>query len=345
MTDTAGLVDAFDQRVKRRGERRDFFKAVLGATAVGVGAFAFASEAAAQAVTDSDILNFALNLEYLEAQFYLYAATGRGLTAGQQTGTGRQGAVSLTGTNPPRQVDFTGDPIVRQYALEIAQDEANHVNFLRSQLKTAAVAQPAINISGDANGAFTAAAVASGVDLSASNGVFDPYSSPNNFLLGAYIFEDVGVTAYKGSSALLTNNDFLDAAAGILAVEAFHAGIVRGALYRRGMAIPALRTAADKISDGRDFLDGTAATSATSNPQLQADDDQGISPVQTSLTTSAGTTTATASNFVPTDANGVAFSRSAAQVLNVVYLSKAAVTLGGFFPAGVNGTIRTSAAN
>jgi hypothetical protein len=31
-------------------------------------------------------------------------------------------------------------------------------------------------------------------------------------------------------------------------------------------------------------------------------------------------------------------------VLNIVYLSKAAVTAGGFFPAGLNGAIKTSTA-
>jgi hypothetical protein len=48
---------------------------------------------------------------------------------------------------------------------------------------------------------------------------------------------------------------------------------------------------------------------------------------------------------VPTDANGIAFSRSAGQVLNIVYLSKAALVGGGFFPSGVNGFIKTSAAS
>ena len=45
----------------------------------------------------------------------------------------------------------------------------------------------------------------------------------------------------------------------------------------------------------------------------------------------------------PTDAKGIAFGRTAQQVLNSGGLSAAAVTAGGFFPAGVNGTIRSSA--
>ena len=335
MSDTEQLIEALDSRVRRREERRAFFKVALGAAAVGAGAFAFATPAAAQTVTDTDILNFALNLEYLEAQFYSYAAFGTGLNAsllGGVTTTGAQGSVSTSGSNPPRQVDFSGDPLIGQYAREIAADEIAHVAFLRTALTaTAAVAQPAINISGDAASAFTAAARASGVVD--ANSIFDPYASPNNFLLASFIFEDVGVTAYKGAAPLLSSKVFLEAAAGILAVEAYHASIIRTVLYQRGIANPALQLVetTEKISNARDLLDGTPAENLVRG--IGPDDDQGIAPI------------GNASNIAPLNSNGLAFSRTAPQVLNIVYLNRNAVTLGGFFPAGVNGTIRTSAAN
>ena len=79
-------------------------------------------------VKDTDILNFALNLEYLEAEFYQRAAYGVGLPSNLVTGKQSLGAV-VGG----RKVQFT-NPIVADYAVEIANDEKNHVIFLKSAL-------------------------------------------------------------------------------------------------------------------------------------------------------------------------------------------------------------------
>jgi hypothetical protein len=226
-----------------------------------------------------------------------------------------RGQVVATGA---RAVPFT-DQVVAQYAREIAADERAHVNFLRSALGAAAVSQPTIDISTNPNGAFSNAARASG--LIGPGQSFDPYASDEAFLLGAFIFEDVGVTAYKGASPLITNKTFLEAAAGLLAVEAYHAALVRTVLFAKGIQTPALIQATEAISNARDSLDGPT------------DLDQGVAPI------------GNASNIAPLDANGLAFSRTAGQVLNIVYLTGMATNQGGFFPNGVNGTIRTSQAS
>ena len=324
------IFEAMDAIERRRIERRNFLK-YAGAAGAAVGGLSLlaacgnddlpqaptptSAPTATPAQSDLNVLNFALNLEYAEAQFYSYAAFGSGLSPSLLTGAGTQGTV--TGG---RKVNFT-DPIVQQYALEIAQDESEHVNFLRTVLGSAAVAMPSINIDGSATGAFTAAAQAAGVVPMGT--VFDPYASDENFLLGAFIFEDVGVTAYKGASPLLINKTYLEAAAGILAAEAYHAGLIRTILYRKGVTVPALRTIAGQISDARDSLDGPY------------DDDQGITRADT-----------TASNIVPVDANGIAYSRNTDQVHHIVYLNATAgVSSGGFFPAGTNSAFRIAAAN
>jgi hypothetical protein len=315
MTTDDNLIQVLDARVKRREDRRDFFRLAAAAAVAAPIALTIGGQplSAQTAPSDADILNFALNLEYLEAQFYVFAVTGAGLTNDLLTGTGTRG--EATGG---RAVVFQ-DPIVAQYAREIANDEREHVRFLRSALGGATVAQPTIDISPNPNGAFSNAARAAG--LIGAGQSFDPYADDNSFLLGAYIFEDVGVTAYKGASPLIANKTFLEAAAGILAVEAYHAALIRTVLFRKGIATPSLIDATEMISNARDSLDGAS------------DMDQGIRPIGNQ------------SNIVPLDANGLAYSRSAGQVLNIVYLNKMAVTAGGFFPNGVNGPIRTSAAS
>ena len=210
-------------------DRRNFLRSagVAGLGVVGATALSSAgasSALAARGPSDGAILNFALNLEYLEAEFYSHAAFGHGLAHQFTTGKGRHGGV--TGG---RAVNWQ-TPAIRKYATEIAHDEVSHVKFLRSALGSARVARPEINL----KYSFTAAARAAG-RIGPRHQSFDPYANENNFLLAAFLFEDVGVTAYKGAAPLIDNKTYLEAAAGILAVEAYHAGIVRTNLYAKGL--------------------------------------------------------------------------------------------------------------
>ena len=309
----AFVKDAIARSSENPVDRRRFLRAAGIGTAgvVGVGALgvtagqAFAGGSPAPTgPSDAAVLNFALNLEYLEAEYYLRGVYGKGLADSQVDGSGELG-----GVKGGYKVKFD-TKIGQQYAEEIAQDELHHVDFLRAALGEAKVSRPAINLTD----AFNAAATAAGLIKEGES--FDPFANEDNFLLGAFVFEDVGVTAYKGAAPLISNKTFLEAAAGILAVEAYHAGLIRTLLLAKGLA-----ESAGAISDARDSLDG------------KSDDDQGIVDKRGKA------------NIVPTDANGLAYSRSAGSVLNIVFLNPKKVTSGGFFPKGVNGSINTSDAN
>ena len=266
-------------------------------------------------VTDADILNFALNLEYLEAEFYLRAATGSGLATAD---TGSSPGTVTGGTQ------VTGLTTAQQNILnEIAYDEQQHVRFLRSALGSAAVSRPAI----DLTASFNALASAAGIGAT-----FNPFSNFNTFLVGAFIFEDVGVTAYAGAAPLLSTAGitagYLTAAAGIMAVEAYHAAYVRtvltaGAIAQGSTRFPYL-TYANQVATLRATLGGSN---------------------ETQLVVPTGTTTATtivtpSAIVAATSANAIAYARTTDQVLHIVYgSSTVGVSKGAFFPNGLNGNI------
>lgn len=148
----------------------------------------------------TDVLNFALTLEYLEAEFYNNIVGSAGyLTA----------------------------PAAAQTALaKIKDDENKHVAFLKTALGAAAVAKPTFDFTGG-----------KGSGTGPFAGYLNSYAVQ---LAMAQTFEDTGVRAYKGQApALQGNRPILTAALEIHSVEARHASHVRQMRRALNAAIPA----------------------------------------------------------------------------------------------------------
>jgi hypothetical protein len=279
--------------------RREILQLGLVATLASTAGFPSAARAQdTKDIKDEDIFQFALNLEYMEAEYYLRGTTGKGI---DDSDVGSD-AGAVTGG---KQVSFK-TPAIGAFMREVAENELAHVRFYRKTLGDQAVPRPAI----DFDGGFAAVAKAAGLGED-----FDPFGNETNFVLGGMLFEDVGVTAYAGAATVLKNKDFLAAAAGILAVEAYHMGMARSTLYRKGEEA---WQAAKAVSDARDKIDGSE------------DKDQ---PIQMDGK----------ANIVPSTADAIAFTRTPQEVLRIVYLTdQKGASKGGFYPNGMNGTIKTT---
>jgi hypothetical protein len=264
--------------------RRDFAKkmgitagglvgaSMLGSTLLGGVTKAAAQQSSAAAtpsatVTDADILNFALNLEYLEAEFYTFATYGVGIV---QNGVIPASAESGPTTGGHKVPNIMSSPVA-YIAGDIRKDEQSHVKFLRSALGSAAVKKPTINL----------------------NALGIGFGSWEEFMILARAFEDVGSSAYTGAAPLISNKTYLEAAARILATEAQHSGAIRTHIIDRGIKC--------KPVDSVDVVPTTSTVFFTDNM-------------------------------------GLTIPRTTRQVLNIVYAG--GTTKGGFYPDGMNGTIK-----
>ena len=179
---------------------------------------------------------------------------------------------------------------------------------------------------------FGPLAVAATITTAATGtGSFNPFASFDYFLVGAFIFEDVGVTAYSGAAPLITAAGvaagYLTAAAGILAVEAYHASYVRTSAHRarhcRGFCIrlplPWLRLTWSKTCARR--LRSAPPPRASTSGSLET-----MLTLPTSISTPSAIVAASATN-------AVGFARTVNQVHHIVYGSATVgVKSGGFFP-------------
>lgn len=236
-----------EQLVSSPLARRQFAKRMVAGGLAAYGAVAIGNSAAllAQSITDIDILNFALNLEYLEAEFYTVATTGQRIAERNigVTGRGRSGA-TVGGSR------VALDERTSFIAQQITIDEQAHVTFLRTALRGDAVAKPAINLA------------ALGVG----------FNNQAEFLTVAAIFEDVGVSAYRGAAPLIDNSMILNAAAGIALTEAQHAGILRFLASDARLQVPQVDAKAVPtigLPNGRlFFVDGNALSPARTTAEV-----------------------------------------------------------------------------
>jgi hypothetical protein len=205
---------------------RERFMRKMGAASATVGGGSPSS--ATEAITETDILNFALNLEYLEAEFYTYAVEGKSITS---FGIGIDG--KATGENPASGGETTGGAQVvfdnneifsRDIAAEIGSDERAHVILLRNALGIAAVAKPNIKL----------------------NALGIGFDNQVDFLTVARILEDIGVTAYTGAAGMLKSPGVITTAARLLAAEAEHAGSIHTQVAKLKIASSAV--------DGADLI-------------------------------------------------------------------------------------------
>jgi rubrerythrin len=156
--------------------------------------------------TVTEILNFALTLEYLEAEFYNTALDSASPVSGMFPNDAAKGAFQT-----------------------LAAHENAHVALLKGALGGDAVAKPTFD--------FTAGNGSGTGPLSGNNSPFKNYAV---LLAVAQTYEDTGVRAYKGQAeGLISNNDVLTIALQIHSVEARHAAHIRQMRRALDAAIPA----------------------------------------------------------------------------------------------------------
>ncbi|KAL2341634.1 hypothetical protein Fmac_009574 [Flemingia macrophylla] len=266
--------------------------------------------------SDVDLLEFALNLEYLEAEFFLFGALGHGLD---------KVAPNLTGGGPPpfgaKLVHL--DKVAKDVFLQFAYQEVGHLRAIKNRVK--GFPRPLLDLR-----ASTIAKLMDTAFGQTLNPPFDPYANSLNFIIASYAIPYVGLTGYVGANPLLQNATSRKLVAGLLGVEAGQDAVLRSMLYERKAQLVqpyGVRVAefADRISELRNKL-GKAGVK-----------DEGIT-----VHRKQGAEGRVRGNILAGDKYSLSYARTPQEILRIVYGSGDEHVPGGFFPKGGNGRIAKS---
>ncbi|KAL3634663.1 hypothetical protein CASFOL_021717 [Castilleja foliolosa] len=265
---------------------------------------------------DIDLLEFPLNLEYLEAEFFSWGALGYGLD---------KYAPNLTMGGPPpigaKKANLT--PFIRDIITQFAFQEFGHLRAIKKTVP--GFPRPLLDLS--------ATSFASVMDKAVGKVLvppFDPYANDINYLLASYLIPYVGLTGYVGANPELESPVSKALVAGLLGVESGQDAVIRTLLYELALTkvFPYGITVAEftnKISNLRNTLGKTGLK------------DEGLI-VERAL----GAEGKIRGNVLVGNQDSLSYSRTPKEILRIVYGTGKEDLPGGFYPEGGNGRIARS---
>lgn len=268
---------------------------------------------------DIKLAEFPLNLEFLETEFFLWGALGKGLDEIAPE-------LAKGGPSPLGAQKANLDPLVRDIIAQFGYQEIGHVRAIQKNIE--GFPRPLLDLSAQRFANIMNDALEKELDPP-----FDPYANTVNYLLASYLVPYVGLTGYVGGNPELQHPASKKLLAGLLAVEAAQDAIIRTLLYERAheKVEPYGITVAEwtnKISEMRNKIGGGGHK------------DEGII-----VDKKYGPEGKTTGNIVAGDEDSLAFGRTPQEILRIVYASGSEQKPGGFYPKGAHGHIAKSHLN
>ncbi|URD79517.1 desiccation-related protein [Musa troglodytarum] len=251
--------------------------------------------------TDIDLLQFALNLEHMEADWFLYGALGYGLDAVAPE-------LVMGGPPPIGATKANLDNVTSAIMAEFGYQEVGHLRAIKSTV--GGFPRPVIDLSGKHFAKIFDDAFGFHLDPP-----FDPYLNSVNYLLASYVIPYVGLVGYVGANPNIN-------------VESGQDAVIRTLLYERANEVV-------QPYKNLTVAEFTAKVSELRNKLASC----GVKDEGLLVPVSWGAENKTNSNVLSANVNSVAYKRTPAEILRIVYGTGDEGTPGGFLPKGGDGAI------
>ncbi|GAU50733.1 hypothetical protein TSUD_410560 [Trifolium subterraneum] len=259
-------------------------------------------------LTDIELLEFPLNLEYLEAEFFLFGALGHGLDVV---------APELAEGGPPPIGAKSAKlgKLIKDIIFQFGLQEVGHLRAIKSTVK--GFPRPTLDLS-----TLSFAKVMDSAFEHPLHPPFDPYANDVNFLLASYVIPYVGLTGYVGANPLLQNATSRKLVAGLLGVESGQDAVIRALLYeRRAWKVHPYEVSVAEFTNRISMLRNKLGNDGVKDEGFVED--------------SSG-------NILAGDKDSLSYTRTPEEILKIVYGTGDESIPGGFYPLGGDGHIAKS---